>query len=75
MIVYGDDYVVGLDNGVQYIRDIVNDQFSKDEMIEAIKYCNMDAAAALYHLFEKGTYVRVNSIIATYRNYTEYLRI
>ena len=47
-------YIVALDNGTQYIRDIVDDQFSKDEMTEAIKHCNMDAAAALNHLIEKG---------------------
>ena len=47
-------YIVALDNGTQYIRDIMDDQFSKDEMTEAIKHCNMDAAAALNHLIEKG---------------------
>ena len=51
-----DDCVVSLDNCIQYIRDTVGDQFSKDDMIDAIKYCNMDAAAALNHLFEKCNY-------------------
>ena len=49
------DYIVAQDNGVQYIRDIVGDQFSKDDMVEAIKPCNMDAVAALNHLFERST--------------------
>ena len=39
---------------MQYISDIVGDQFSKDDMVEAIKHCNMDAVAALNHLMEKG---------------------
>ena len=51
-----DNYVVLLDNGIQYIRDNVGDQFSKDDMIAAITYCNMDAVAALNHLFEKCNY-------------------
>ena len=46
--------VVLLDNGIQYITRTVGYQFSKDEMIEAIKHSNMNAEAALNHLLEKG---------------------
>jgi len=54
---YYHDCTVAADSGVQYIRDIVGDRFSEDDMIKAIEDCGMDAAAALNHLIEKGTYL------------------
>ena len=61
-----DNCVVSLDNGIQYIRDTVGDQFSKDDMIDAIKYCNMDAAAAISHLHEKGELLFTSMHIVSY---------
>ena len=49
-------FLVQLESGMQYIKSIVSDQFGEDDMIEAMKHCNMDAEAALNHLLQKGTY-------------------
>ena len=48
-----------MENGLQYIRSVVGDQFNYDFMIEAMKLCNMDAESALSHLLEKGMYANV----------------
>ena len=54
---YNHDRIAAVDNGIQYIRDIVGNQFSEDDMIKAIKHSSMDAATALNYLIEKGMYL------------------
>jgi len=46
-----------LNNGVQYIRNIVGDQFSQEDMVEAIRQYSMDAVAALNRLLERGQFL------------------
>ena len=45
---------VQLDSGMQYMRNVVGNQFSDEDMVEAMRHCNMDAEAALNQLLERG---------------------
>ena len=58
MLVYCSDnlspYTVQLDSGIQYIRNVVGYQFSEEDMVDAMRHCNMDAEAALNQLLERG---------------------
>ncbi|XP_065892580.1 HBS1-like protein [Dysidea avara] len=46
---------VQLDSGIQYIRNVVGYQFSEEDMVDAMRHCNMDAEAALNQLLERGS--------------------
>lgn len=61
--------LVHLQSGVEYIRSVVSDQFSEDQMIEAMKHCNLNPEAALNHLLEKGAYSCVYSVVPYSGNY------
>jgi len=39
---------------MQYMRNVVGNQFSDEDMVEAMRHCNMDAEAALNQLLERG---------------------
>lgn len=58
--------LVQLQSGVEYIRGIVCDQFSEDQMIEAMKQCNMNAETALNHLLEKSNVTCMYAYVVYY---------
>jgi len=53
---YGVLFVVQLDSGMQYIRNVVGNQFSEEDMVEVMRRCSMDAEAALNQLLERGNF-------------------
>ena len=49
-----DIHVGSAQSGIEYIKNIVGEQFTEQDMIEALQNTNMNGQAALDYLLKKG---------------------